>query len=153
MSASQSSVSFNQTHQIFAGLNRTDGQNVVALYPVSVSHSLKFLIMRYGTKMCGRGEWNRSDLAGIDAVGIDHVTARVFRERQNLRGASGGMPHCQAQLRSAAPIESLRQVLERQIVNAHDDGTRTERWRGELHVQYVDGMFAKFGAESQWNSD
>src|SRR5690349_8915354 len=153
MSASQGCVSFNQAHQIFARLNRTDGQNVVALYPVSMSHSLKFLIMRDRTKMRGRSEWNRSDFVGIDAVSIDHVTARVFGKRQNLRCATGGMPHGQAQLRSAATIESLRQVLERKIVNAHNDGTRTKRRRSELYVQHVYWMFAKFGAESQWNSD
>src|ERR1051326_952418 len=121
MSASQSSVSCNQANQIFAGLNRTDRQNVVALYPVSVSHSLKFLIMRDRTKMRGRGKRNSSDLVRIDAVGIDHIAARVFGKRQYLRRAAGGMPHGQAQLRSAPAIESLRQVFEREIVNAHDN--------------------------------
>src|ERR1044072_5792062 len=113
MSAPQSRVSFDQANQIFAGLNRTDRQNVVAVYPVSVSHALKFLIMRDRTKMRGRGEWNRSDLARVDAVGSDHVPARVFRKRQNLRCATSGMPHSQAQLCPAATIESLRQVFER----------------------------------------
>src|ERR1043165_3230662 len=153
MSASQRCVSFNQANQIFAGLNRTDRENVVALYPVIVSHSLKFLIVRDGTKMGRRGERNSSDLLRIDTVGVDHVVTGMFGKRQYFRRAAGGMPHGQAQLRSAAAIESLRQVFEREIVNAHDDGTRTERRRRELHVQHVDGMFAKFRAESQWNSD
>src|SRR6185503_6094379 len=62
-------------------------------------------------------------------------------------------PHCQAQLRATAPLESLRQMLEREIVNTHHHGTRAERWCGELHVQNIDWIFPQFSAECQWNSD
>src|SRR6185503_20154723 len=132
MSASQSCVRLNQANQIFAGLNRTDCQNVVALYPVSVSHSLQFLSIRDRTKMPRSGKRNRGDFIGRDAIGVDHVATRMFGERQYSCCAPGRMPHCQSQLRSAATIESLRQVFEREIVNAHDDWTRTEWGRRKL---------------------
>src|SRR6476660_9065311 len=121
MSASQSCVRLNQANQIFAGLNRTDRQNVVTLYTISVSHSLQFVIMLDRTKMPRRGKRNRSDFVGRDAIGIDHVATCMFGESQYSCCTPGRMPHSQTQLRSAATIESLRQVFEREIVNAHDD--------------------------------
>jgi hypothetical protein len=63
------------------------------------------------------------------------------------------MPHRKSQLSPAPAIESLRQVLEREIVNTDHRGTRTERRRRKLHVQYINRMFAEFGAECQWDSD
>src|ERR1041385_1036549 len=135
MSSPQLRVSPNQTNQILAGLNRTDRQNVVPVYPVSVSHTLKFLSVGDRAKVSRRGERNRRHFRGVDAISIDHVAARVFGERQYLRGAAGGMTHRQTQLCSAAEVEGLRQMFEREVMNTHDYRAWTERGSGELHVQ------------------
>src|SRR5712691_3672831 len=42
-------------------------------------------------------------------------------------------------------------MLERQIVNRRHHGTWRKRWRGELHVQYVDRMPAQLGRQRQRN--
>src|SRR5947207_15237257 len=42
-------------------------------------------------------------------------------------------------------------MLERQIVNRRHHRTWRKRWRGELHVQYIDRMPAKLGRQRQRN--
>src|SRR5689334_13379657 len=122
MRGAQLGVSFYQTNQIFAGLNRTYSEKVISVYPVIMSHSLKFLIVADLTKV-GRGsDGARGHFGGLGTVAFDDVATPVCGEGQDLAWATGRMPHRETQLRSAAAIEGLRQVFERKIVNAHDNG-------------------------------
>jgi hypothetical protein len=61
--------------------------------------------------------------------------------------------HGQPQLRPTAPIERVRQVFERKIMNANYHRTGAERRGCKLYVQNIYWMFSQLRAERQWNSD
>src|SRR5688572_29106832 len=153
MCVSQRSISLNETRQLLTRLNRTDGQNVLSLYPVSMSHALQFPVVVDWVEMPRRGKRNRGDSRRFDAVRLDDVTPRVLRKRQNFCSASCRAADRQSKLKPAAAMKRFRQVFEREIVNADHHRTRTKRRRRELHVQNVHRMLAQFGAECQWYAD
>jgi len=50
-------------------------------------------------------------------------------------------------------MKGLREVLERKIVDAHDERTRAKRRRRELHVQNINRVLAEFSAEYERNAN
>ena len=67
--------------------------------------------------------------------------------------ASRGLSHRQPQLHPAAAVECFGQVLESQVMNRGNDGTRGEWWGSVLDVQYIHWMAPQFAGKRQGDTN
>ncbi len=63
------------------------------------------------------------------------------------------LSHRESQLHPAAPVEGFGQVLERQVMNGSNYGTRREGRGSVLDVQNIDRMTPQLARKSQRDAD